>query len=509
MKRFKPIISRTILMALFFAVQLAVLFVIVWEFNNYFAYYYALDALLRIFFTIRILNSDSNPAYKLAWIIPVAAVPIFGSLLYIIFGQQTLKKKTIAEMTQISKDAYSTLNTDHNKTVEKLKNEDKTAFIQSNYISNFAQFPVYDNTYTEYLPSGEIKFKKMLEELENAKKFIFLEYFIIGEGIMWNTILEILKKKVAQGVDVRVIYDSFGSLEVLPMKYDKTLESMGIKCAVFNPFVPVLDVRMNNRDHRKICVIDGNVGFTGGINLADEYINAYEKFGHWKDTAILLKGDAVWSLTVMFLTMWDYLKKTHTDIRNFKGTSHIKHEDSGYIQPYSDNPMDSEPVGETVYLNVINKATEYIYITTPYLIIDNTMVTALCSAAKAGIDVRIITPHIPDKKYVHSVTRSYYEKLIASGIEIYEYIPGFIHAKTFVADDKYGIVGTINMDYRSLFLHFECATWLYKSKCVCEIKEDFIKTLEICKKITLEHCRQTPWYKRLVRGILNIFAPLM
>ena len=496
-------------MVLFFAIQLAILFIIVWNFNNYFAYYYVFDALLRTLFTIKIANDDSNPAYKIAWIIPVAAVPVFGSLIYVLFGQKTLRKKTIAQMTRISKDAYATLNLKDNKTADRLKDEDKTAFTQSNYISKFANFPVYENTYTEYLSSGEIKFKKMLEELEKAEKFIFLEYFIIGEGIMWNTILEILKKKASQGVDVRVILDSFGCLEVLPLKYDKALEAMGIQCAVFNPFVPFLDVRLNNRDHRKICVIDGNVGFTGGVNLADEYINVYEKHGHWKDTAILLKGDAVWSLTVMFLTMWDFLKKTHTDIKNFKGTSHEKYENSGYIQPYSDNPMDSEPVGETVYLNIINKAVDYIYITTPYLIIDNTMVTALCSAAKAGIDVKIITPHIPDKKYVHSVTRSYYEKLISAGIEIYEYTPGFIHAKTFVADDKYGVVGTINMDYRSLFLHFECATWLYKSKCVSEIKEDFLKTLEVCKKITLEQCKKTPWYKRFVRGILNLFAPLM
>ena len=509
MKRFKPIISRTILMVLFFAIQLATIFTIAWNFKDCFTYYYAFDTLLRVIFVIKIANDDSNPGYKIAWIIPVAFVPIFGGLIYVIFGSQTLKKKTIAKMTRISSDAYKTLNLKDNTVSKKLEDEDKTAFVQSNYINKFANFPVYDNTYTEYLPSGEIKFQKMLEELEKAKKFIFIEYFIIGEGIMWNSILEILKKKAEQGVDVRVIYDSFGSIEVLPLKYEKKLESMGIKCAVFNPFVPVLDVRLNNRDHRKICVIDGNVGFTGGINLADEYINAYELHGHWKDTAILLKGDAVWSLTVMFLTMWDYLKNSQTDILNFRGTSHEKYENAGYIQPYSDNPMDSEPVGETVYLNIINKVVDYLYITTPYLIIDNTMLSALCSAAKAGIDVKIITPHIPDKKYVHAVTRSYYEKLIGSGVEIYEYTPGFIHAKTFVADDKYGIVGTINMDYRSLFLHFECATWLYKTKCVGEIKEDFLKTLEVCEKITIEQCKKIPWYKRATCGILKILAPLM
>lgn len=509
MKKFKPLISRTILMVLFFAIQIAILCVIAWRFNHYFATYYISDTILRVFFVIKIANSDSNPGYKIAWIIPIAFVPIFGSLIYILFGSQTLKKKTIKKMTRISEDAYTSLNKKTNPIAERLKSEDPIAHSQSNYIAKFANFPICDNTYTEYLPSGEIKFEKMKEELSKAKKFIFLEYFIIGEGIMWNSILEILKKKVSEGVEVRVIYDSFGCLENLPMKYDKQLEDLGIKCAVFNPFVPYLDVRLNNRDHRKICVIDGNIGFTGGINLADEYINAYEKHGHWKDSAILLKGDAVWNLTVMFITMWDYLKNTHTNISDFRGLSHEKYENSGYVQPYSDNPMDSEPVGETVYLNIINKVVDYLYITTPYLIIDYNMVSALCMAAKSGVDVKIITPHIPDKRYVHSVTRSYYQKLIESGIEIYEYTPGFIHAKTFVADDKYGVVGTINMDYRSLFLHFECATWLYKAKCIYEIKKDFIETLKTCQKITLEECKNTPWYKRITRAILSLFAPLM
>lgn len=496
-------------MILFFSIQLSVLFIIVWKFNNYFATYYAADTILRIIFVIKIVNSDANPAYKIAWIIPIAFVPLFGSLIYILFGSQTLRKKTIKKMMRISEDAYKTLNKNQNSADKKLKSEDPAAYSQSYYISRFANFPVCENTYTEYLPSGEIKIEKLLTELKKAKKFIFLEYFIIGEGIVWDEILKILRQKVSEGVDVRIIYDSFGCLEILPIKYERKLQQMGIKCAVFNPFVPVLDVRLNNRDHRKICIIDGTVGFTGGINLADEYINAYEKYGHWKDSAIFLKGEAVWNLTVMFLTMWDYLKNTHTNIENFKGNFHGSYENSGYIQPYSDNPMDSEPVGETVYLNMINKTINYLYMTTPYLIIDNTMMSALYNAAKSGVDIKIITPHIPDKKYVHSVTRSYYEKLIENGVEIYEYTPGFMHAKTFVADDKYGIVGTINMDYRSLFLHFECATWLYKTKCVPEIKEDFLKTLNYCEKITLQTCKNTPWYKRLTRAILRLLAPLM
>ena len=251
----------------------------------------------------------------------------------------------------------------------------------------------------------------MVEELKKAKKYIFLEYFIIQEGKMWNTILDILKEKADEGVDVRVIYDDMGCIMTLPTGYDKKLREMGIKCSIFNPFVPILSSKFNTRDHRKICVIDGNVGFTGGVNLADEYINAYEKHGHWKDTAIILKGEAVFSLTAMFLSMWDYLNRMEEDYSKYYPTEWDPNA-QGFVQPFTDNPLDDEAVGETVYLNLINKAKRYVYITTPYLILDSEMTTALSVAAKNGVDVRIITPHVPDKLYVHAVSRAYYEMLV-------------------------------------------------------------------------------------------------
>jgi len=347
--------------------------------------------------------------------------------------------------------------------------------------------------------------------LKKAEKFIFLEYFIIEEGVMWNSILDILKQKAEEGVDVRVIYDDAGCIFKLPYGYNKKLESMGIKCRVFNPLVPLLSSRINNRDHRKIAIIDGHTGFTGGINLADEYINEYEKFGHWKDSAIMIKGEAVWSMTVMFLSMWNYLDGSNEDFNKFKPDIEPLEESckDGYVQPFADNPLDDETVGEIVYLNLINKARRYVYITTPYLIIDNEIITALTSAAKGGVDVRIITPYCGDKWYVHEVTRSYYRTLIESGVKIYEYTPGFIHSKTFVVDDEYGVVGTINMDYRSLFLHFECGVWMYKCRTIRDIKKDFNDTLKMCREITIEELNEIKWYKTLERMILRIFAPLM
>lgn len=381
---------------------------------------------------------------------------------------------------------------------------------QSRYLQNSAYGPPFKNTSTEYFPLGEFKFKKLKEELKKAKEFIFLEYFIIDEGKMWSEILEILLEKVSKGVDVRVIYDDFGCVLTLPYRYDKKLESMGIKCAIFNPLIPILTPRLNNRDHRKIAIIDGQVGFTGGINLADEYINGIDRFGHWKDSAIMIKGEAVWSLTVMFLSMWDYMKGIDEGFNKFKKETHENYkEQNGYVQPFTDNPLDDETVGEITYLNLINKAKNYVYITTPYLIIDNEMVVALTSAAKVGIDVRIITPHNPDKWYVQAVTRSYYKVLLEEGVKIYEYTPGFIHSKNFIVDDEYGVVSTINMDYRSLYLHFECGVWMYKTDSIMDMKKDFLNTLKVSKKITYDEAVRIKMYRRLGRSILRVFSPLM
>ena len=502
------ITQRVVITALLIVLQALLLFGFIWKLDNYFVYFYAGSVLLSLLITLGIINSKSNPAYKIAWLIPILLFPVFGGLVYLLFGSDRtgryLRKKLQGigtEMDNVIGEAY------RRSGAEQLPPD---AANQSRYISHCAYCPPYQNTTTEYLPLGEVKFERMVEELKKAKHYIFLEYFIIQEGKMWNTILDILRQKAAEGVDVRVIYDDMGCIMILPTGYDKTLEQMGIKCRIFNPFVPILSSRFNTRDHRKICVIDGNVGFTGGINLADEYINAYEKHGHWKDTSILLKGEAVFNLTVMFLSMWDYLDGTtgKTDYSRYYPTVWDENA-KGYVQPFADNPLDDEAVGETVYLKLINKAKRYVYITTPYLILSSEMFTALTSAAKCGVDVRIITPHVPDKWYVHAVSRSHYQPLIEAGVKIYEYTPGFIHAKTFVVDDDYAVVGTINLDYRSLYLHFECAVWMYQTPSVAQVRDDFFKTQQISQEITLEECRSLSFPRRLGRSVLRVFAPLM
>ena len=502
------ITQRVVITALLIVLQALLLFGFIWKLDNYFVYFYAGSVLLSLLITLGIINSKSNPAYKIAWLIPILLFPVFGGLVYLLFGSDRtgryLRKKLQGigtEMDNVIGEAY------RRSGAEQLPPD---AANQSRYISHCAYCPPYQNTTTEYLPLGEVKFERMVEELKKAKHYIFLEYFIIQEGKMWNTILDILRQKAAEGVDVRVIYDDMGCIMILPTGYDRTLEQMGIKCRIFNPFVPILSSRFNTRDHRKICVIDGNVGFTGGINLADEYINAYEKHGHWKDTSILLKGEAVFNLTVMFLSMWDYLDSTtgKTDYSRYYPTVWDENA-KGYVQPFADNPLDDEAVGETVYLNLINKAKRYVYITTPYLILSSEMLTALTSAAKCGVDVRIITPHIPDKWYVHAVSRSHYQPLIEAGVKIYEYTPGFIHAKTFVVDDDYAVVGTINLDYRSLYLHFACAVWMYQTPSVAQVRDDFFKTQQISQEITLEECRSLSFPRRLGRSVLRVFAPLM
>lgn len=499
--------QRVVLTALLIVIQALLLFGIIWKLNNYFVYFYAASVLLSLLLTLRIINNKSNPAFKIAWLIPILLFPVLGGLVYLVFGSDRTGKYIRNKMGRIEKEMQDGISKANERSG--IENMPPDVVNQSHYISNSAHCPPYKNTTVEYLPMGEVKFERMVQELKKAKRYIFMEYFIIQEGTMWNTILDVLEEKAKEGVDVRVIYDDMGCILTLPTGYEKTLREKGIQCQIFNPFIPILSSHFNTRDHRKICVIDGNVGFTGGINLADEYINGYEKHGHWKDTAILLKGEAVFSLTTMFLSMWDYLiKKEGEDYAAYYPDSWDE-DAQGIVQPFADNPLDDEAVGETVYLNLINKAKRYVYITTPYLILSNEMVTAMNTAAKSGVDVRIITPHVPDKWYVHAVSRSYYEMLVEAGVKIYEYTPGFVHAKTFVVDDEYAVVGTINLDYRSLYLHFECAAWMYKASCVTDVRDDFLKTQQMSQEITLEQCRNISIPRRLGRSVLRVLAPLM
>ncbi len=499
-------------------IQIGVYVIIFKFFRNYFTHFYAVCTILSLLVVIKIVKNDNlNPAVKIAWVIPLFVLPIFGGLIYLIFGEvrHTRREKRVnARIHEKYKKAISAIPTADSL----LKLRDSDACVQSQYIKNASGMPVFSSTPIKYYPFGEDMFADMCEELEKAQNFIFMEYFIIQSGKMWDTLLEILARKAKQGVDVRFMYDDVGSLFLVPGKYSEELRRMGIKCIAFNRLTNIFSSRFNNRDHRKICVIDGNVGFTGGINLADEYINERRPHGVWKDTAVMLKGDGVWGLTVMFLAFWeaslcpDRRKKPlympDEDYLAFAPTQHFDGE--GFVQTYTDTPLDKEPVGETVYMNLLYRAKERVYITTPYLIIDNEMLTALKTAAKSGIDVRMMLPGIPDKKMIFFLTRSYYKTLLEAGVKIYEYTPGFVHAKSFCSDGKYAVVGTINLDYRSLYLHYECAAWMYASPAVNDVENDFITTLNECSEVTLESFNtRTPWIAQLLLGILRIFAPLM
>ena len=380
----------------------------------------------------------------------------------------------------------------------------------SYYLSHQLGFPTYRNTEVEYFPVGADKFASMIKELEKAEKFIFMEYFIVEEGIMWDTILEILKRKVNEGVEVRFMYDGMCAFDLLPYSYPKKLQKFGIKCKMSNKIRPFVSTIQNNRDHRKICVIDGQTGYVGGVNLADEYINEKERFGHWKDTAVLLRGDAVQSLTMIFLQMWD------VDMRGVEpyGKYLTKKAESlndrlGYVIPYADSPFDHENVGEEVYFHILNHAKKYVHIMTPYLILDNEMLTTLIRAAKSGIEVIIIMPHIPDKWYAFAVAKTYYKELIEGGVQIYEYTPGFVHAKVFVSDDDTATVGSINLDFRSLYLHFENGVFIYDNPEVQKVEEDFQNTLAKCHKVTVTEVRNRGVLMKVAGQVLRLVAPLM
>ena len=386
---------------------------------------------------------------------------------------------------------------------------DPSAAIQSRYISDISRFPVHENTTAEYFQVGDDMFPVLVRELKQAKKYIFIEYFIINDGVMWQTILHILEEKAAEGVDVRLIYDGFGCLTTLPHKYYEELRAKGISCQVFNPFRPLLNIIQNNRDHRKLCIIDGWVGFTGGINLADEYINQKERFGHWKDVAVMVRGEAVRNYLVMFLELWSIVGlEEYNEIS--ERTQYLPNiPTGGFVQPFSDSPLDDEPVGKHVYMEMICNAREYVCITTPYLILDDEMINVLTFAAKKGVDVRIIVPHIPDKWYVYMIAWNNYPKLISEGVKVYEYTPGFIHAKTCIADGKTAVVGTINLDYRSFYLHYESASIFYDCEIAGVIKQDFDDTMSKSHLVTMEDVRKRPIHKKIIGLILNIFAPLL
>lgn len=468
--------------------------------------------ILSVIVALYVIRKTPKPYFKISWIFLILFFPVFGCPCYYVYGRNGVSKNKQLQMRSVLSQSKEYRQED-TELKELMHTMSTTAWMQSKYITDFAGYPLCPEHESEYFSSGESVFPRILEDIDRAKKYIFLEFFILEPGVMFDTVVDHLEKKAKEGVHVRLIYDDVGCNQTLPRKYYRKLQAKGIHCACFNPLSPLLSTFMNNRDHRKILSIDGMIAYTGGINLADEYINEIKRFGYWKDAAIRVTGEAAWSFTVMFLEMWQYIVKGSAEYERFipdkKEYQELSPHTGGFLQPFCDSPLEHEDVGENVYLNMIYQANQYVYIFTPYLIISWEMIKALVNAAKCGVDVRIVTPGIPDKKTVYWLTQSNYEVLIRGGVKIYRFTPGFIHSKCLVSDDKYAVVGSINFDFRSFYLHFECGVFLSQAKAVMSVKEDALKTFEESELVSIEDCEERGFIRQMLLSILQLFSPLL
>ena len=504
----RKIFERRVVSALLILFEIILLVLFSIFLSNYFLYFWIVTIILDLIFVLRILNIRTISEYKAPWICVVLLIPFIGVLLYLLFYKRHLGRKEVKHLDRMKKTANQ-ISFD-GVANDSLKQADYDGFLQAQLIRKQADASVYRNTSAKYYSIGEDMFDDMLKDLSKAKKFIFLEYFILSKGYMWDSILRILKLKVKEGVEVRVMYDDVGSLKTIPSHYDRKLRKIGIDCRIFSKITPKASSRHNNRNHRKILVIDGIIAYTGGINIADEYINKKVRFGHWKDGGIRLFGDAVNGLTKLYLMDWDLNSHSISDYVKYHVRENLSIENNGgYYIPYGDgpSPIYDNFVAKNVYLNMINAAKSYIYISTPYLIVDSELIDSLCNAAIKGVDVRIFTPHIPDKKVIHIMTRSSYKQLIESGVKVFEYRDGFIHAKNVLCDDKFAVVGTINFDYRSLVHHYENAVWIYNSEIIPDMKKDF-ETLSLIS-INVDKPIKFKLHQKLIKSIAEFFAPLL
>ena len=508
----KIIFGRTTILVLLLFIQVMILFGGFMILDRQILVFNYMCGFLAVIILMYLLNVRQNSSFKLMWIIFILAVPVAGVTFYIYTRLQPGTRFISRRVRELVEEERPFLLPDR-AMMEKVYETSKPEAGLFRYIHDKGKYPAYGNASIKYFPLGEDKFKEMIYQLERARDFIFLEYFIVERGHMWNTILDILVRKAREGVEVRFMYDGTCTLTLLPKNYNRRMEALGIKCKIFSPMMPFLATHQNNRDHRKILVIDGHTAFTGGVNLADEYINEKVRFGHWKDTAIMVKGKAVNNFTLMFLQMWNIEEKRKENYGRYMYTGEERYDASmrngGYVVPYGDSPFDGENVGENVYLDILNTANEYVHIMTPYLILDEELLNAITFAAQRGVDVKIILPHIPDKKYAYWLARTHYKELITEGVRLYEYTPGFIHAKVFTSDDEKAVVGTINLDFRSLYLHFECAAYIWKNPVIGDIENDFQMTLEKCQKVTMENCNQYNIIYRIIGRALRLIAPLM
>lgn len=517
----KLVYGRTFIMSALIILQILFVVALVDTLNRYGPYMYMFSMAVTVISVLHIFNSDSDPSVKLSWLLFVAVGSPFGALFYVYVrsdvGHRRLKKqisRILKYTSQAQPDMPLTM-----KAIEDCRPE-RSAF--AHYMNDTCGYHPYPVTNLKYYPLGDDFLPDFLEDLSSARHFIFLEYFIVSEGQMWGKILYILSQKVKEGVEVRLMYDGTNEFTNLPHNYPAMLEKLGIACRIFDPVRPFVSTEYNYRDHRKIAVIDGKTAYTGGLNLADEYINATHPYGHWKDVAIRSYGDGVATFTRLFLESWNYQANKPMPEENryieasalygLLRTEGDRIVEDGFVIPYADNPLDGERMGEQVYLDILQTASDYVYIMTPYLILDETMVNALTYAAKRGIDVRIILPHIPDKRYAFALAKTHYRELLEAGVKIYEYTPGFVHAKVFVSDDRRATVGSINLDYRSLYHHFEVGLYVDGNRVIGDILEDFQKTLDKCQQISLEDTRAGGFRNRFDRALGAVFkllAPML
>ncbi len=502
----KILSSRLFIVSVLIFIQIAVIVLPMVFLSAFYIPLFLLFQLLSFIIATNIVNRNNNPDFKIAWLVPVLCFPVGGALLYIMFGRTHLNKKNTAKLRTAVESSAGIIKPD-NELLDMIGEKNAHIRREASYIINNSRSNIYAFTETKFLNPGILFFDDLILELRKAEKYIFLEYFIIGDGEMWQQIFTILKEKVQAGVEVRLLYDDIGTINLLPVNFPDIMHSHGIQTVVFNPYKPSLDRFMNYRDHRKFAIIDGKVAFTGGINISDEYINRKERFGFWEDSCVKLDGDAVTKVVVLYLEMWHFATGEPQDYSKY--IVEYQGRNDGFVIPFSDEPLIRGLIHENAYLNVIDNAKKYVYICTPYLILDDVVENALIRAARSGIDVKIITPHIPDKKIIFEMTQANYERLIDCGVGIYEFVPGFIHTKMIISDDLTAIVGTCNFDYRSFYLHFENGVWMYKSKAVLQARDSFMNSLSVSEKITPEFCKNVSFGRRMLRSLIKVLSPLL
>jgi len=507
-KSIKNSIGRGAFVAISLLLQIGWLVSLISRAGRYYPYITLATEILALAAVVGIYSQRRSSAGKTSWIVLILFFPVLGLCLYLLVGQPWATYSMRRRFEHVDQSLEGRLPQDP-LLMRRIEREDPAAAGQMRYLQQWSKYPVYENTSVEFHAQTDAAFESLKAELRKAEKFIFMEYHAIELSECFLELEEILAERARAGVEVRLFYDDVGSLTFIGPNFVQRMEALGIHCQVFNPIIPIVSAFMNNRDHRKITVIDGKVGFTGGYNLADEYFNVKHPYGHWKDTGILLRGEAVRSLTVMFLEMWNATKKRDADTSAYTAAACGEIASDGYVQPYADSPLDDERVGENVYLNMLKNARRYAWITTPYLILDDEMIQELTLAAKRGVDVRIITPGIPDKKIVFQLTRSYYAPLVRGGVRIFEYTPGFLHAKQMLVDDHTAAVGTINLDFRSLYLHFENAVLLHGCSATADIRRDFEATFPICREMTDLYKGKRAVRMRVGQSLLRLFAPLL